>query len=936
MKRFVIIAFFLIGKSVLVNAQHTATVTGTLKDTSNLQRLNDAIISLVSTKDSSLFSFTRTDSTGNFIFTKVPDGRYRLSATHTGFHPHWRSFSVSGGSTVNLGEIFMRDNSLLDEIVINDEKPPVAVNGDTLEFNAGSFATKPNAVVEDLLKKMPGIQVDKDGTIRVNGKRINKVYVNGKEFFTGDPKLATQNLPADAVDKVQVFEKKSDQSEFTGFNDGNSETALNLKLKKNKKNPTFGKVKANAGIPGRYDGQFNINRFKGDQQLSAIGMANNTNRQGFSIMDILNFTGEARNMMKGGNGGGIRIVINDGGATDFGLPVEGGGASAAGIATTIAGGLNFNDTWNKKTDVNGSYFYNNIKVARDQHLNRQIFSPLNPYNYSEKSNNNRSTESSRFNISFDHKIDSFNSIKFTPSFTHQANRYNSVDNYMSTLTDNTKLNEGFSNTVSDATGDDIKNNILYRHRFHKKGRTISANLSMAYNNSQSTGSQNSIDKFYSAGAQQNADTIDQVNNLKSVTRTYGANIVYTEPLSRKTLIELNSFYNFNEGNLNKITYDYNYYNNKYDRFNPLQSNDFENKYQYTGGGLALKHIHKKYSLSLGANLQYSELISKLKDSAFRIFQSFENVLPSANFMYSFAKTKTLRLDYNTSTKQPTSSQLQPVTDISDPLNIRVGNPSLKQEFAHNASIQFFSASPLEQKNLMVMVNASATQNAIVNSDNINAQGIRTTHPVNASGVYNIFGIVDWGFRVKKLKTRFTLGGNVFLTNNINFVNGSRNNIYNRSYTPRASIDYSYKDKLDITAEARVSYNTVNYSLQSALNNNYWQQEYSVEVNATLPFGMGINSDIAYTANTGRATGFNTYFAKWNAAITKQVFKNKKGEIKFGVNDILNQNVGISRTTNQNYVEDVTYTTLKRYFMVGFTYSLLKSNNNGPKAVIRTF
>ena len=349
---------------VLVNAQQTTTVIGSIKDTSNLRQLDGAIISLINIKDSSLFSFVRTDTSGNFIFTKVPKGKYRLSATHSGFHPYWRSFNVSGETIIDLGKILMKDNSLLDEIIVDGEKPPVTVNGDTLEFNAGSFATKPNAVVEDLLKKMPGIQVDKDGTIRVNGQRINKVYVNGKEFFTGDPKLATQNLPADAVDKVQVFEKKSDQSEFTGFNDGNGETALNLKLKKNKKNPTFGKIKAAAGTHYRYDGQFNINRFKGDQQFSAIGMANNTNHQGFSIMDILNFTGETRNMMKGGRGGGIRIEINNGSGTDFGLPVEGGGASAAGIATTIAGGLNFNDTWNKKTDVNGSYFYNNIKVAQ--------------------------------------------------------------------------------------------------------------------------------------------------------------------------------------------------------------------------------------------------------------------------------------------------------------------------------------------------------------------------------------------------------------------------------------------------------------------------------------------------------------------------------------------------------------------------------------------
>ena len=235
-----------------------------------------------------------------------------------------------------------------------------------------------------------------------------------------------------------------------------------------------------------------------------------------------------------------------------------------------------------------------------------------------------------------------------------------------------------------------------------------------------------------------------------------------------------------------------------------------------------------------------------------------------------------------------------------------------------------------------MVNGSATQNAIVNADDINVQGIRTTHPVNADGVYNLFAIFEWGFRVKEINTRFTLGGNLFLNNNINLVNGLKNNIHNVSYTPRASVNYTYKDKLNITAEARISYNTVKYSLQPSLNNNYLQQEYSMEANATLPLGIGINSDITYTANTGRPAGFNTYFTKWNAAITKQMFKNKKGELKFTVNDILNQNIGISRNANQNYIEDVTYKTLKRYYMVGFIYSLLKTNNNGPKAVIRTF
>ncbi len=901
----------------------------------NSHPLNGATISLINTKDSSLFSFVRTDSTGSFIFKNMPKGKYRLSASYTGFHTAWRNLQVSGESIIDLGQIFMRDKTMLDEIVVDAERPPVVVNGDTLEFNAGSFATKPNAVVEDLLKKMPGIQVDKDGTIRVNGQRINKVFVNGKEFFTGDPKIATRNLPADAVDKVQVFEKQSDQSEFTGFKDGNSETALNLKLKKDAKNPTFGKVKAGAGTAGRYDEQFNINRFKGDQQISAIGMANNANKQGFSLMDILNFTGETKNMMKGG-GGGMKIVINNGGGTDFGLPVDGAGPNNAGISTTLAGGINFNDTWKKKTDFNGSYFYNNIAVGTDQHLNREFISPLNPYSYSENSINNRSTESNRFNISVDHKIDSFNSIKYTPSYTHQKNHYSSSNDYFSTLTDNTKLNEGFSNTSSEAVGDDFKNNLLFKHRFAKKGRTVSASISFNYNDTYSSGSQHSINNFFNGSSSNNVDTINQVNSLQSVTQNYGANVIYTEPLSKKTLIELNGSYNFNKGYLNKRTFDFNLSNEKFDKLNPVQSNAFNNEYEYTGFGSALKHITKKYSLNFGANLQNAKLTSKLKDSSFIVSHTLVSLLPSANFTYFLARTKTFKIDYNTSTQQPTSTQLQPVTDITDPLNIRKGNPLLKQEYIHNASIQFFSASPFLQKNLMVLLNASASKNAIVNADDIDAQGIRTTHPVNANGVYNVFGIVDWGFKIKKTNTRLTLGGNVFLNNNVNLVNGAKNNIHNVSYSPRLSLNYSYKEKLDISAEARVSYNTTKYSLQSSLNDDYWQQQYSFEVNSSLPLGIGLNSDVTYIANTGRPAGFNTYATRWNADITKLVFKNKKGELKFSVNDILNENIGVSRNANQNYIEDVTYKTLKRYYMVSFTYSLSKASSGGPKAVIRTF
>jgi hypothetical protein len=269
------------------------------------------------------------------------------------------------------------------------------------------------------------------------------------------------------------------------------------------------------------------------------------------------------------------------------------------------------------------------------------------------------------------------------------------------------------------------------------------------------------------------------------------------------------------------------------------------------------------------------------------------------------------------------------------LNIQAGNPTLQQEYSHNASVQFFSANPTLQKNLMLFGNFSYTNNAIVNSDVIDTQGTRITTPVNSRGVYNAFATLDAGFRIKKINTRLTAGGNVLYTRNVNYLNGNKNMIGTTSFSPRLSANYSYKDKVDLTAEARISFNSTSYSFTRELNNNYLQQRYSLEGNATLPWNLNISSDLEYTANSGRSAGYNTNYYLWNAAISKQVLKSKKGELKFSVNDILDQNAGVTRNANQNYVEDVTYRSLRRYFLVSFTYSLLKTSNSGPRAVIRS-
>jgi hypothetical protein len=498
------------------------------------------------------------------------------------------------------------------------------------------------------------------------------------------------------------------------------------------------------------------------------------------------------------------------------------------------------------------------------------------------------------------------------------------------------LNNGFSNSSNTTEGYVTSQELLYRHKFKKKGRTFSATASMQYNDSRGKGMLNAINNFFSNGTISRRDTIDQSTSLNGLTQAYGINSSYTEPLSKQSLLEFRAYYNTSTGKLNRKTHDYDKTTNRYDKLNTVLSNAFENTYDYSGGGVSLRTQYKKYGYSFGANLQHARLNSQLTDSAFRVKQQFTNLLPSANFNYNFSKTKTLRFDYSSSTAQPSARQLQPVQDLSDPLNITSGNPGLKQSYTHNAALQFFNGSPAKQKNLFVFLNFTAVQNAIVNSDRINASGARTSMPVNANGVYNINLNVDRGFRIKKLKTRVDLGMNVNFSRSVNFINDEKNRTGVLSVMPRINAGYSYKELLDVNIGARVSYNGARYSLQPSLNNRYWRQVYEAEVNLNLPAGFSIGSEFSYSAFTGRSSGFNTRVALWNATVSKQLLKSKKGELRLSAFDLLNQNTGVDRNGNSNYVEDIRYTTLQRYFTLGFTYSLQKASSGGPKAVIRTF
>ncbi len=898
------------------------TVTGIAFDTSINQAVPNATITVLKKKDSSLVTFSMADNNGKFELTNIPNGEYRLLIWQVNYRNTNKIFTIDADhKTVDLGKVTMYDkNKVLDEVVV--EAPPVTLVGDTVQYNAGSFKTQPNASVEDLLKKLPGVKVEKDGTVKAQGEQVKKVLVDGKEFFGNDPKMATKNLPADAIDKVQVYDKQSDQAQMTGFDDGNSEKTINLKLKKDKKKGMFGKVNAGVGTDERYQGKFNVNSFKGARQMSVIGMGNNTNAEGFSFMDILNFTG-AMNQLK--NGGGNINISMSGDDPLSGLL----GGNNSGINTTWGGGVNYNNIIGTKTDFQSNYFYSRFNPKRISSIQRQYFTPANLYKQNSVSDNITNTH--RANFSADYMIDSFRSIKISPSFSYQKTDNMSRMDYNTVSDKGVLINEGNSLNLSGNEGTTFNTNILFRNKFRKKGRTFSINLLANFSNSEGDGSLQSITSFYDPnGLLLRKDSINQKNDNSANVNGYNVRAVYTEPLFKRSLLEFSIGKSHSENTSSKTTYDYNRVNGKFDLINNKLTNEFENTYGYTTAGIKLRKQTKTYNYALGANWQKADLegvITNLKDSV--IGKSFTDILPNARFQYYFSRYKNITLNYNTNTNQPSISQLQPVPDNTNPLYIRLGNPDLKQEFIQSLRLSASFVNPFKNRNLFVFFTLQKTQNKIVNYDKINSFGVDSVMPVNVNGVYNMNGNVSFGLPVRFLKGTLDLSSVVSTFHGKQFSNTQENIINTFTVGPRIRLSMSPTDKFNLSLNADFNYSRTKYSIASSRNAKYFTQEYGIDFDWQFAKGFLLASEFEYRDNNQYTSGFHTKVPFWNASISKQMLHFNRGELKLSARDILNENIGINRTTDQNYIQDSRVNTLPRFFLLSFTYNLSKTGLSSP-------
>jgi hypothetical protein len=915
MRKFLLLASVLI--SCLVNAQKiNGVVRGSLKDSATKQALHDATVSILAVKDSSLVSFTLSSNSGFFEMKNVPAGDYLVLVSYQGFNTLRKPFSITDKIPVaDLGPVYMiQDFKMLGEVVVKDEVP-IKVKGDTVVYNANSFKVlNPNGTAEDLLKKLPGVQVDRDGTVKAQGETVPKIYVDGKEFFGNDPKMATKNLTADMIAEVEVYDDMSDQAKFSGVDDGSRTRVMNLKLKKDKKQGVFGRASGGYGTDDRYNGNVSANYFKGATKVSVVARGNNTNNIGFTNNDNLG-------IFSAGSAGGR-------------------GGSGSGITNNWNIGTNYSDLWGKNLELTGSYFYNHLNNYNNSiSSSTYTFPKDSAVNKFQSGLSRNFNDNHRANLRLTYTIDSMNSIIFTPNLNIQgseSNRSDSSDSYNTGKLGEGKANDSRSVRENEGNGTNWSNNITFRHKMSKKGRTFSINLTNSVNNNDRDGSTISRIGSFRNGVKTRETVINQISRQRTESKNYSAGISYTEPLGRDKMLEFNYRYNKNENLSDRHVYDFDTVLGKYSRENVAQTNLFQNSNESSRFGTNFRVVKKKYNYQLGIAAQRITLVSDNISKKQFVEQTYNNLFPTASFNYNFARSKSLHFQYRGSTNQPSTTQLQETTDKNNALYWTRGNAGLKQEYNNNFSLTYNFFNMTSFKNYFFRVGFSNTMNQIVNNiisgprvykeDTID-RGVQLTIPVNANGSYNFNGNANIGFPIKRMKGgNFNTTTTVRIGRDISFVDSVENISKNISLGESLRLSYVYKEKLDVSIGASVDYNAARYSLYNQNNNSYYTYTASGDISYMLPKDFIISTDGDFIANTGLASGYNQNYFLWNAGLSKQMLKNKRGQLKLTVYDLLKQNRSVSRNFGSNYIQDVQNSAVQRFFMLSFTYNLARMGN----------
>ncbi len=911
-------------------------IAGIIIDNYNKEVLNGASVRLVNTEDAAFRKLNQTDEKGLFTFINLKKGIYTISISYVGSTPKTIEKIVVNDSLINLGKIGLDKKRKEADVVTVVGTATVQQKADTIIYNASQFKTNPDATVEDLVRKMPGITIE-NGVVKAQGEEIKKVTIDGKDFFGDDASAALKNLPADIVDKIQVFDRLSDQAQFSGFDDGNSQKALNIVTKAGLKNGQFGRVYAGIGTKETYTSGGNVSFFKGNRRLSIIGQANNINQQNFSAQDILGITSSSNSAGRGG--GGNRGGGQGGGGFNSG---RGGGQGASsfftgqnnGINATNALGINYNNTISKKITLSGSYFFNNTNTNQNQFTNQETY--LNSDSstlYKEDNISSAKNFNNRINVRLEYKMDSSNTLMITPNLSFQNNKSNTTLNSNTKFDDLTNINDQLNNNNKKTNGYNLGNNILYRHAFKKKGRTISFNINTSLNNKVGEtyieNRSNNYKAFFTL-----KDSLNQFTDVVTDGYTLGGNISFSEIIGKTGQLQLSYSPSFTNNKSNQIAYKFDEFANKYTLFDQNLSNKFENKYNTNNASITFRKGNRDKMFSLGVALQHSTLESKqVYPYTTNVSRTFFNILPEAGWNQKISKRSSIRLNLRANTNAPSIGQLQNVFNNNNSAFISTGNPDLKQQVLQNLNTRYtFTNTGKSQSffaNLFLQRYSNYISNAtfIVNKDSVLNpsitlfKGLQLSKPVNLNGYWSARSFFTFGQMIKLIKANVNINAGVGYTNIPGILNNMNNTSKAYNYNTGITISSNVSQYIDYTFNYNAAFNKADNSLQPSLNTKYYNFTTGLQFNLLNKKGYFFQNDINNQTYKGLADGFNQSFWLWNMGVGKKFLKDQKGELKLSVYDLLKQNQSIQRNITATGIEDIQNVVLTQYFMLTFTYKL---------------
>jgi hypothetical protein len=924
----VFLVFCLFSLSTL--AQSNYSIKGSAIDTSTNLKLISATVCVLNAKDSILRKFTYTGEGGIFSINGLPAGKFILLMSYKEYADYVEQFTLDAAHpTVDFGAVSMRLKAkILQEVMIKGQVAAIKIKGDTTEFNAKAYVIQPNDKVEDLLKQLPGMQVDKDGKITANGQAVNKVLVDGEEFFGDDPTLVTKNIRADMVDKVQLYDKKSDQAAFTGIDDGVKTKTINIKLKEDKKNGTFGKITGGVGTDDYYEGQAIFNRFKAREKYSAYATVANDGKTGLGFGDSNNL-GTSGNNVQIGDDGSISIFSSGNDALDS----FNGTYNGQGLPLARSGGVHYDSKWNSdKEIINTNYKIGSIEVNGTTTTTGQQTLPTGVIN----TNSNQTFN----NYAFRQKADVAYTVKPDTSTTLKIAGDGTVKNF-SVNNDYQTTAEGSTNNLINQQSRNVRNNgdqqifdvsALYTRKFKKPRRTFSWNVSEAYNTNQTKGYLISETDFYNTlGVKDSAQIVNQYKTTNTVSSALNSNMTYTEPISKAMSLMVNYGFAVNNNTQDSKSFDqsapgiYNILDNTY-------SNNY--KFNQLTNQVGAIVNYKKNKLTFNIGTKASDVnFKQIDENTGTVYRrSFINWNPQAFFQYRKSQQESFSFNYNGNTTQPTIDQIQPVKVNTDPNNITVGNANLKASFTNSGYFYYNNYKVLTGQSVFMYGYFSLTSDAIVNNTTIDAATAKST-----SQYINLIGKTPYNYNynvgISRTIKPVDVNAGISLSTNGNvsysYTNGQLNMSRSDTYSASLNLSKYAAKKYSFSASGGPQYTLNEFSLQPNGNNNAAGLNINGYTAYYLPAKFYVASDIRYNYSAATQAFDAQHKAIWNASINKTFLKEDKLKLTLAVNDLLDQNTNYSRRISGNTINQTNTNGIKRYFMFSVSWDFTKFGTTAP-------